>query len=113
MGESKQDVIVKGAGVQEARLERRRVQSLKTENGDTYSAEHFVIATGGWTGVRACTPDGVPAIGKLSGLDNAWVGSGHWHFGLALAPPTAVMLAELITTDRSTVDSKLFDPARY
>lgn len=66
-----------------------------------------------WTGMRACTPDGVPAIGKLPGLDNAWLGSGHWHFGLTLAPPTALMLAELMTTGRSTVDSKPFDPGRF
>ncbi|NOR40830.1 MAG: FAD-dependent oxidoreductase, partial [Gammaproteobacteria bacterium] len=66
-----------------------------------------------WTGMRACTPDGVPAIGQLKGLDNAWVGSGHWHFGMTLAPSTGLMLAELITTGRSTVENKPFAPSRF
>lgn len=66
-----------------------------------------------WTGMRACTPDGVPAIGRMPKTDNLWLGSGHWHFGLTLAPPTGLMLAELITTGESTVDAGPFDPRRF
>ena len=66
-----------------------------------------------WTGMRACSPDGIPIIGNLPGLKNAWIGSGHWHFGLTLAPSTAVMLAELITEGKSSVESAPFDPGRF
>jgi len=66
-----------------------------------------------WTGMRACSPDGRPIIGRLPGLENGWVGTGHWHCGMMLAPVTGVMLAEQISTGTSSVDPKPFDPARF
>ena len=66
-----------------------------------------------WTGMRACSPDGRPIIGRLPGLDNGWVGTGHWHCGMMLAPVTGVMLAEQILTGTSSVDPRPFDPARF
>lgn len=66
-----------------------------------------------WTGMRACSPDGLPIIGRLPGLDNGWVGTGHWHCGMMLAPVTARMLAELIVDGRASIDSRPFDPARF
>ena len=66
-----------------------------------------------WTGMRACSPDGRPIIGRLPGLVNGWVGTGHWHCGMMLAPVTGMMLAEQISTGASSVDSRPFDPARF
>ena len=91
----------------------RRIEALRSVVGRYTRQVPTGKAEEHWTGMRACTPDGVPAIGKLPGLDNAWLGSGHWHFGLTLAPTTAIMLAELITTGSSTLDNKPFDPARF
>lgn len=91
----------------------RRIKALRNVMGRYLSRVPKGPTEEHWTGMRACTPDGLPAIGKLPGLDNAWLGSGHWHFGLTLAPPTAVMLAELMTTGTSTVNNKPFDPRRF
>lgn len=94
-------------------LREKRFKSLRKIVG-RYAEE---IPTGKseekWTGMRSCTPDGIPAIGKIPGLENAWMGSGHWHFGLTLAPSTAIMLAELITTGKSSVESAPFNPGRF
>ena len=92
-------------------LFKKRIKSLKKVVGrytkETGNSEEL------WTGMRACTPDGIPAIGLIPGLENVWMGSGHWHFGLTLAPSTAIMLAELITTGQSSVDNRPFDPRRF
>jgi D-amino-acid dehydrogenase len=95
------------------RILPRRIKALREVTGRYLKKVPEGKTEVEWTGMRACTPDGVPAIGQLSGLDNAWVGSGHWHFGMTLAPSTGLMLAELITTGQSTVDNKPFAPSRF
>lgn len=47
-------------------------------------------------GCRPMTPDGLPVIGRLGGLGNAYVSTGHAMLGLTLAPATAQALSALI-----------------
>ncbi len=49
-----------------------------------------------WAGLRPETPDGRPYIGRIPGLDNAFVATGHFRHGLLLSPATAVVLGELV-----------------
>ena len=51
-----------------------------------------------WAGLRPMTPDGRPVIGKFGNLHNAYIASGHGMLGLALAPGTAEVITDLITT---------------
>ncbi|NOR41379.1 MAG: FAD-dependent oxidoreductase [Gammaproteobacteria bacterium] len=95
------------------RILPRRIKALREVTGRYLKKVPEGKTEVEWTGMRACTPDGVPLIGQLKGLDNAWIGSGHWHFGMTLAPPTGLMLAELITTGQSTVENKPFSPSRF
>jgi glycine/D-amino acid oxidase-like deaminating enzyme len=59
------------------------------------------------------TQDGLPLIGRVAGLDNAYVATGHSVWGILNAPATGEAMAELILdgTTRS-VDLAPFDPAR-
>src|SRR5699024_7066419 len=50
-----------------------------------------------WAGSRPMTPDGLPVIGRLDSVANAYVNSGHSMLGLTLAPGSARLLAELMT----------------
>ncbi|KAL4857919.1 ATP-binding cassette sub-family G member 2 [Chlorella vulgaris] len=43
-----------------------------------------------------CSDDGLPVIGKVPGLDNAYVATGHSCWGILNAPATGEALAELI-----------------
>jgi D-amino-acid dehydrogenase len=52
-----------------------------------------------WAGLRPMTPDGLPIIGKCGNLDNAYIASGHGMLGLTLAPGTAEIVTDLITTN--------------
>ena len=62
---------------------------------------------------RPVTLDGLPLIGRVAGLDNAYVATGHSVWGILNAPATGEAMAELILdgTARS-VDLSPFDPAR-
>jgi D-amino-acid dehydrogenase len=69
--------------------------------------------TSEWMGLRPLLPDGLPAIGRLPGLDNAYVATGHGMLGMTLAPATAAAIAELICLGHSDPDLAPFDPARF
>jgi glycine/D-amino acid oxidase-like deaminating enzyme len=62
---------------------------------------------------RPVTRDGLPLIGRLPGLANAYVATGHSVWGILNAPATGEAMAELIVDgDAGTVDLEPFDPAR-
>lgn len=66
-----------------------------------------------WVGMRPVTPDGLPAIGRLPGLPNVYVATGHQMLGVTLAPSTGHALAQLLLDGRSDIDLAPFDPARF
>jgi D-amino-acid dehydrogenase len=65
-----------------------------------------------WAGLRPSTPDGLPLIGALPGLDGVFVASGHGMLGVTLAPATAALLAPLVLDDRAAPELAPFDPGR-
>jgi D-amino-acid dehydrogenase len=65
-----------------------------------------------WAGLRPATPDGLPLIGALPGLDGIYLATGHGMLGVTLAPATANLLAPLVLEGRAAPELKPFDPAR-
>ena len=65
-----------------------------------------------WAGLRPATPDGLPLIGALSGLDDIYLATGHGMLGVTLAPATAELLAPLVLEGRAAPELTPFDPAR-
>ncbi|HEY7625966.1 MAG TPA: FAD-dependent oxidoreductase, partial [Ilumatobacteraceae bacterium] len=65
-----------------------------------------------WAGSRPMSADGLPFMGRPKRWHNVVVGAGHGMFGLTLAPPSGVAIAELIMTGRTSVDISAFDPDR-
>jgi glycine/D-amino acid oxidase-like deaminating enzyme len=62
---------------------------------------------------RPVTDDGLPLIGRIPGVTNAYVATGHGPWGMLNAPATGFALAELIVTGVSaTIDLRAFDPQR-
>jgi len=62
---------------------------------------------------RPVTRDGLPLIGRLAGLANAYVATGHSVWGILNAPATGEAMAELIVDGAPrTIDLAPFDPAR-
>ena len=67
---------------------------------------------GAEAGLRPMSPDGLPLIGPLEGLENAFVSSGHGMLGLTLAPSSAVGITGLILRGERAATLAPFDPAR-
>ena len=61
-----------------------------------------------WAGLRPGSVDGLPTIGPVPGLDNAFVAAGHFRAGLHQSTGTAVMVADMVTGGMPAVDPGFF-----
>lgn len=68
-----------------------------------------------WCGFRPLVQDGgPPVVGRLPGLENAYVASGHGAIGVTVSPATGRALAALMVGDASAREALApLDPARY
>ena len=57
-----------------------------------------------WRGLRPCTPDGLPYIGRPDRINNLIVATGHAMKGISLAPITGKLAAQLANHERSDID---------
>jgi D-amino-acid dehydrogenase len=66
-----------------------------------------------WHGLRPCSPDGLPYIGRIKRWENVVVATGHAMMGLSLAPGTGLLVSDLVEGKTPEVDLAPFDPNRY
>ncbi|MCI0463188.1 MAG: glycine oxidase ThiO [Gemmataceae bacterium] len=56
-----------------------------------------------WAGLRPGSPDGLPFLGPVPGVDNLFVAAGHFRAGIQLSPGSALVLKELLLGQPLTV----------
>ena len=66
-----------------------------------------------WRGLRPCTPDGLPVIGRIPRLDNAILATGHGMWGLQLAPLTGRFVSAIAAGDELEHDLHPLRPERF
>jgi len=66
-----------------------------------------------WRGLRPCTPDGMPAIGRARGRGDVWLATGHQMTGLKTATGTGLLLAQLMAGETPRFDPEPFRADRY
>ena len=64
------------------------------------------------SGLRPCSPDGLPFIGRTKNWKNLTIGSGHAMMGWSLGPATGKLLTEIINIEKSSIDLVPFNPDR-
>jgi glycine oxidase len=65
-----------------------------------------------WAGLRPGSFDGLPYLGQLPGIKNAFVAAGHFRTGLYLSPATAVVMSELMCGEQPQIDLAPFRVGR-
>jgi glycine oxidase len=65
-----------------------------------------------WAGLRPGSFDGLPYLGRLPGLNNAYIAAGHFRSGLFLSTATAIVMSQLIRGDQPEVDLSPFRVSR-
>lgn len=66
-----------------------------------------------WRGLRPCTPDGLPMIGRPRKFDNLVLAAGHAMLGLTSSTGTGELVAELISGEKPLLDPRPFCPDRF
>jgi len=66
-----------------------------------------------WAGLRPCTPDGLPVIGRPAARPELVLATGHAMKGVSLAPVTGRLVAELVTGEPPSHDLGPFSPDRF
>jgi glycine oxidase len=61
-----------------------------------------------WAGLRPGSPDGLPFLGLVPGLENLFIAAGHFRSGIQLSPATAQALKELLLEQPLTLPLEPF-----
>ncbi|GGK83441.1 glycine oxidase ThiO [Amphritea balenae] len=57
-----------------------------------------------WAGLRPGSPEGVPYIGAVPGIENLYLNAGQYRNGLVLAPASTRLLADLLLERTPVID---------
>lgn len=66
-----------------------------------------------WAGLRPCSPDGLPYIGKSKKYKNLTIATAHAMMGISLAPATGKIVNNLINNEKNDLDISKMDIHRF
>lgn len=77
-----------------------------------FSSKHFAEAET-WRGLRPCSPDGLPYLGRTQKFSNLIVATGHAMMGMSLSPISGKIVSEIASGEKPQFDLSLLSPDRY
>ena len=66
-----------------------------------------------WRGLRPCSPDGLPYLGRTAKFSNLILATGHTMMGMSLSPITGRIVGEIVSGEKPAFDLGLLSPDRY
>lgn len=94
-------------------INQRRVQAIR-EGGRRYLASREPLnELDVWAGLRPVAPDGLPYIGRHPALENLVVAAGHAMLGVSMGPVTGMLVAEILSGERPSLDLSPFRVDRF
>jgi D-amino-acid dehydrogenase len=94
-------------------IDRRRVNAL-TRAARTYLVGMDDLETLEiWRGLRPCTPDDLPILGRPPSLDNVILATGHGMLGMSLGPITGKLVSQIVCGEKPDVDLKPLRVERF
>ncbi|MBI5839743.1 MAG: FAD-dependent oxidoreductase [Chloroflexi bacterium] len=57
-----------------------------------------------WRGLRPCTPDGLPVIGRVKAFDNLIIATGHAMLGISLGPITGELVSQVAMGEKPEIE---------
>lgn len=64
-------------------------------------------------GLRPCSPDGLPYIGRPRKYKNLIIATGHAMMGWSLGPATGKLVSEILAGEKTSCDTTLYSPDRF
>lgn len=97
----------------DASVDRYRAASILRSASGWLKAVPVLDGTPVWSGLRPCTPDGLPLLGRPKGHRNVIVAAGHAMVGVSLGPITGALVADLAARRPTPVSLAPLDPDRF
>jgi D-amino-acid dehydrogenase len=66
-----------------------------------------------WNGLRPCSADGLPYLGRFRAFENLSCATGHAMLGLTLGPITGHLMAQLLDGEIPDIPIRRLEPDRY
>lgn len=66
-----------------------------------------------WRGLRPCSPDGLPFVGRTAKFSNLSIAAGHAMMGMSLGPVSGRLMAEILSGEKPAWDLSQLSPDRY
>lgn len=102
------------AGMDE-RINPRRVAGIIRSASNYYPqfSEQDFVQIPPWQGLRPCSPDGLPYLGRTAFYDNLTIATGHAMMGLSLGPISGRVVANILAGEPAGFDLRMLSPDRY
>jgi D-amino-acid dehydrogenase len=102
------------AGMDETINPRRIVGIIRAAHDyfPRFEAEQFA-GIKPWCGLRPCSPDGLPYLGRTHAASNLIVATGHAMMGLSLAPVTGEIIGAIVDGEAPGFDLELLRVDRF
>ncbi len=66
-----------------------------------------------WRGLRPCTPDGLPILGRSRDFNNLIIATGHAMLGMSLGPISGKLVSQLVCREQTEMDISPLSPERF
>ena len=94
-------------------ITQRRVKAMRRAAAEYLEGVEDLEELEVWRGMRPCTPDGLPVIGRSRELENLILATGHAMIGISLGPITGVLVAQLACHEKTMLDLAPLAPERF
>jgi D-amino-acid dehydrogenase len=85
-------------------INQRRVDSLRRNSANYMEGLEQAKVLEIWRGLRPCTPDGLPVIGRARAFHNLIVATGHAMLGMSLGSVTGKLVSQLALGENPQFD---------
>ena len=66
-----------------------------------------------WSGLRPCSPDGLPYLGRPHRYSNLTVATGHSMMGISLGPATGLLVSQLVSKGPTSLNISALNIERF
>ena len=66
-----------------------------------------------WSGLRPCSPDDLPYIGRSRTINNLVVATGHGMLGISMGPITGKLIMQIVCEEQPDLDLNAFAVDRF
>ncbi|MCB0213648.1 MAG: FAD-dependent oxidoreductase [Anaerolineae bacterium] len=91
----------------------RRVGAIRRAAGVYLQGMEELDVIETWAGLRPCTPDGLPVIGRVPSLDNLIIATGHAMLGISLGPVTGDVVSRIVLGTNGDPHREALSLARF